>query len=132
MSLQALSWAIEQDLPSKPKLVLILLANIANPNGCCFFEPGPLARQAGTSVGGLWAYLAALERNEFINKTVRKTKRGEERDYWLAFGRAPGQPWLRAASDAAEAASEPASDDDDSEDDLRTDAYRDYLKNSAA
>jgi len=126
MTIQSLAWALEQTLPAKPKLVLIALADCANGNGCCFFEPHSIAKVASTSIGGLWAYLAALERNELVSKTVRKTKHGEKRDYWLAFTRDPGKPWTSGVDETAEP------QDNDAGDDLRSPEYQEFLRNNAA
>jgi hypothetical protein len=131
MSVQALSWAIEQQLPAKPKLALIALANHAEPGtGYCHFETATIAREASTSPAGLWRYLGALERNGYLSKTIRKTKRGDERDYWLAFSRNELEAWAWG-TDASDP--EPAEAGEPEDEDLRTEAYRQFLsKNNAA
>lgn len=130
MSVQALSWAIEQQLPAKPKLALIALANHAEPGtGYCHFETATIAREASASPAGLWRHLGALERNGFISKTIRKTKRGDERDYWLVLTRNELDPWSHGADSPDP---EPAELDGPENEDLRTEAYRNFLSKNAA
>lgn len=124
MSIQALAWALDQQLPAKVKLALIALANHSETDtGLCRFTAATIAREASTSQAGLYRYLGALERNGYLTKTIHKGKHSGERDYWLVFSRDPGAPWSWAGEEdeKAEAA----------DDDLRTDAYREYLAKNA-
>jgi DNA-binding transcriptional MocR family regulator len=61
MSFQAMTWAVEQALPARDKLVLLLLANYAsNEDGVCYPSIDTLARQCGMARSTVHAALASL------------------------------------------------------------------------
>lgn len=96
MSIQALAWAIEQQIPGEPKLVLIALANHADhTTGECRFDPPTIAREAVVPEASLPRYLGALRRNGFL----ARDDRGKERHYWLQFERDPAIDWSWKAGD---------------------------------
>lgn len=91
MSLQALAWALEQDLPAGPKLMLIALANRADPTtGRCSYDSVVLAREAVLHRNSIGRYLEALVRNGYLRK-----QSAPERVYYLALDRVAGhwQEW---------------------------------------
>lgn len=95
MSIQAVAWALEQDLPQGPKLVLVSLANHANNvDGYCWLKAETVAREASCSPRSVWRYVGGLVRNGYVRKVPRKGDNGKQRanDYWLLFNR-PATEW---------------------------------------
>lgn len=78
MSVQAITWAIEQDI-RKPgaKLVLICAANYADRAGLCWPSQETLAKDASMGKRTVWGHLSWLEENGFIERTPRRE--GKER-----------------------------------------------------
>lgn len=98
MTIQALAWAIDQQLPPKPKLVLLSLANHADHmTGKVDFLPSTIAWESATPQGSIWRFLGALERNGFLEHDQRGES-AEERDYYLLIDRNPALPWSWGAS----------------------------------
>lgn len=95
MSIQAVAWALDQDVPGRPKLVLVAVANHANhTDGYCWLRADTIGREASCSVRSVWRFVAALERNGYIRKAPSRGNDGRQRanDYWLMFNRADA-PW---------------------------------------
>ncbi len=96
MSIQAVAWAIEQsEVPPRPALVLIALANHANHiDGRAYLFIETIAKEARCSRRAVFGYIAALERNGYveIRRTRKKSGRQGCNNYWLVFDRLP-LPW---------------------------------------
>lgn len=102
MTVQALAWAIDQQLPPKPKLVLMALANHADhSNGKVDFTPSTIAWESSTPQGSIWKFLGALERNGFLSHDQRG-ETAEQREYWLLIDRNPSLPWSWGAEGASD------------------------------
>lgn len=98
MSIQAVAWALEQDLPARPKLVLVSLANHANhTDGYCWLKVETIAAEAACSHRAVYNFVGDLIRNGFIRKALRKGADGKQRanDYWILFHR-EAAPWVSA------------------------------------
>ena len=101
MSIQAVAWALEQDLPAHPKLVLVAIANHANhTDGYCWLKAETIAQEASSNPRSVWRYVAALVRNGYIRKAPKRGADGKQRanDYWILFNRDPN-PWDWGKSD---------------------------------
>lgn len=73
MSLQALTWALEQDLPSSEKLVLISICNyVGNESGEAWPSHSTIARIAGISDRTVRRCLIQLKSKGLIDWTQRK------------------------------------------------------------
>ncbi len=96
MSIQATAWAIEQhEVPARPALVLQALANHASHvDGRCWPSIDTIAREARCSRRAVFGYLAALERNGYVEivRTRKKSGRQGVNNYYLLFNRDPA-PW---------------------------------------
>ena len=89
MSIQAVAWALDQDLPARPKLVLVAIANHADhTNGYCWLKAETIAREASCSPRSVYNFVGALVRNGYMRKALRKGEDGKQRanDYWIMFG----------------------------------------------
>lgn len=97
MSIQAVAWALEQeDVPARPKLVLVSLANHANhTDGYCWLKAESIAKEASCKPRSVYRYVGDLIRNGYIRKTAKRGEDGRQRanDYWLLLNRAPA-PWV--------------------------------------
>lgn len=90
MSIQAVGWALEQELPRGPKLVLVSIANHANHvDGYCWLNATTIGREASCTPRSVYNIIGALVRNGFIRKELRRDDHGRQRanDYWLLFDR---------------------------------------------
>lgn len=99
MSIQAVAWALEQELPARPKLVLVAIANHANHvDGYCWLKAETIAREAACTPRSVYNFVGALIRNGFIRKAIRKGDDGKQRanDYWIEFEREE-KPWEHGA-----------------------------------
>lgn len=109
MSIQAVAWALEQDLPRGPKLVLVSIANHANHvDGYCWLNATTIGKEASCTPRSVYNVVGALVRNGFIRKQLRRGDDGKQRanDYWILFDREE-KPWVWGANpDADEAESE--------------------------
>jgi hypothetical protein len=109
VSIQAVAWALEQDLPARPKLVLVSIANHANHvDGYCWLKAETIARESACSPRAVFNYVGALIRNGYIRKSVRRGGDGKQRanDYWILFAR-PADKWsTEIVDEAAENAGE--------------------------
>lgn len=90
MSIQAVAWALEQDVPRGPKLVLVSIANHANhTDGYCWLNATTIGREASCTPRSVYNIVGALVRNGFIRKELRRGEDGKQRanDYWIVFDR---------------------------------------------
>jgi Helix-turn-helix domain len=96
MSIQAVAWALDQDIPAgTAKLVLISLANRADHvTGHCWPSIDLIAKEASCSPRSVHTYIGALKRNGYIDVRSGRGKAGKGRtnDYWLIMDR-PASPW---------------------------------------
>lgn len=98
MSIQAVGWALDQDLPARPKLVLVSIANHANhADGYCFLRVDTIAQEASCSPRAVHNFISALIRNGFVRKQQQRAADGRQRcnDYWILFERQPAE-WINA------------------------------------
>ncbi len=122
MSIQAVAWALDQDLPARPKLVLVSIANHAShTDGYCWLKAETIAQEAACTPRSVYTYIGGLVRNGFIRKSLRKGEDGKQRatDYWMLFSREPAA-WDWGARpeppEAEDEAIENASSTDDPQD----------------
>lgn len=95
MSIQAVGWALDQDLPARPKLVLVSLANHADhTNGYCWLKADTIAAEAACTPRSVYRFIGALIRNGFVRKAPRRGADGKQRatDYWILLDR-PEKAW---------------------------------------
>jgi hypothetical protein len=104
MSIQAVAWALEQNIPARPKLVLVAIANHADhTDGYCWLRAETIASEAACSPRGVFNFVGDLIRNGYLRKQQRKGDDNKQRanDYWILFhreaaewikDRAPGEP----------------------------------------
>lgn len=76
MSIQAVSWALEQIAPMAPKFILVCLANYADENGECWPSIKTMARNAGCGERSVYRYLDELIELGLIEKEERTGKNG--------------------------------------------------------
>jgi hypothetical protein len=99
MSIQAVAWALEQDIPARPKLVLVAICNHANhTDGYCWLKAETIEREAACTPRSVFNFVGMLIRNGFIRKALRRSEDGKQRanDYWVLFER-EDKPWESAA-----------------------------------
>jgi hypothetical protein len=78
MSVQVISWAIKQQLPTpSDKLVLIILSNYADAEGRCWPHVDTIARDASLSVRTVRSCLARLD-GEFLTIEKKRGKSGQQ------------------------------------------------------
>lgn len=90
MSIQAVAWALDQDLPARPKLVLVSIANHANhTDGYCWLKAETIAAEAACTPRSVYRFVGGLVRNGYLKKAPRKGEDGKQRanDYWMLFNR---------------------------------------------
>lgn len=75
MSIKALNWAHEVDLPMAQKFVLVTLADHADEDNTCFPSQARIAKRIGSTVRTVGRALSALEAGGFISRQHR-TKDG--------------------------------------------------------
>ena len=95
MSIQAVAWALDQDLPARPKLVLISISNHANhTDGYCWLRADTIAAEASCTPRSVYRFIGALIRNGYVRKAPRKGEDGKQRatDYWILCQREDA-PW---------------------------------------
>jgi hypothetical protein len=116
MSIQAVAWVLDrEELPARPKLVLVAIANHANhTDGYCWLKAETIAKEAACSPRAVFNFVGALIRNGYIRKAPARGADGKQRanDYWIMFNRADG-PWIKDAG-------APADDEDPIENDDET------------
>lgn len=96
MSIQAVAWALDQDLPARPKLVLVSIANHANHvDGYCWLRLDTIAAEASCSRRAVFNFIGDLVRNGYVRKAQRRAEDGRQRanDYWIMIDR-PEAPWI--------------------------------------
>lgn len=89
MSVEALSWAFQQDVtPAAKKLVLLALANRADENGCCYPGYKKLAAQCTLSRASVITHIKALEADGLLVKTSQQRDNGTDTSnrYRLTLG----------------------------------------------
>jgi hypothetical protein len=130
MSIQAVAWALDQDLPARPKLVLVAIANHADhTNGYCWLKASTIAKEGSCTPRSVYNFVGALIRNGYIRKALRKGEDGKQRatDYWIMFGREE-KSWESAGhNEPSYADGEPdegASDEPETQDVVEPDAHR--------
>ena len=80
MSINAMNWAFQQDLPPAEKLVLLALADHYNGGtGLCIPGQKLLAEQASMSVRSVQRHLSALEERGLIGRSARFRAEGRGR-----------------------------------------------------
>lgn len=92
MSIQAVAWALEQQIPAGPKLVLVALANHADhSSGLCWPSVALVAHEASCSPRAVYRFVADLTRNGYVSVEKKRGKDGKQRsnNYWLLFDRLP-------------------------------------------
>jgi len=90
MSIQAVGWALDQDVPARPKLVLVAIANHANhADGYCWLNAETIAAEAACTSRSVYRFVGSLVRNGYVGKARRKGADGRQRanDYWILFNR---------------------------------------------
>ena len=88
MSVQAVAWALAQKLPPGPKVVLLALADRADPVIARIdFDAADIAGEACVSPKALGRYVEALFRNGYVRKGAAVP--GDEKAYYLALDRPP-------------------------------------------
>ena len=95
MSIQAVAWALEQDLPARPKLVLVAIANHADHRtGYCWLNAETIAAEASCAHRSVWRFVGSLIRNGYLRREKKRGADGKQRsnDYWITFGRVEN-PW---------------------------------------
>lgn len=116
MSIQAVAWVLDrEELPARPKLVLVAIANHANhTDGYCWLKAETIAREAACSPRAVFNFVGALIRNGYVRKAPARGADGKQRanDYWILFNR-PDGPWITDAG-AATGDEEPIENDDES------------------
>jgi len=71
MSFQAMAWAVRQKAPTKPKFVLLMLANYADENGRAWPALGTLCRETGIGRSTMIECLKKLVELGLIEKAER-------------------------------------------------------------
>lgn len=114
MSIQAVAWALDQDLPARPKLVLVSIANHANHvDGYCWLRLDTIAAEASCSRRAVFNFIGDLVRNGYVRKAQRRAEDGRQRanDYWILLNREPAD-WITVAKPEAAEIDEPEPGDD--------------------
>ena len=76
MSFQAMTWAVEQELPAMQKIVLLMLANRTNHDtGLCYPSHDTLAKECGMDKRSVIRQIESLEKAELL--TVVRTKKSD-------------------------------------------------------
>lgn len=125
MSIQAVAWALDQEIPPKAaraKLVLISIANHADhTNGYCWLRADTIAAEASCTPRSVFRFVGALIRNGFIRKERNHGEDGKRRanDYWILFNREPAE-WNWGRGTDVEDDIEPEDSPESSEDDTTT------------
>jgi hypothetical protein len=78
VSIQAVAWALAQSLPSTKKLVLIVLADIANADGVCWPSQAKVADVCGLTRSCVNKHLGELEKAGLIARERRYREDGSE------------------------------------------------------
>ena len=127
MSIQAVAWALDQDLPARPKLVLVSIANHANhTDGYCWLKAETIAQEASCSPRAVFNFVGDLIRNGFVRKSPRKGDDGKQRanDYWILMNRPAETPWISKSEAETDDAEGSADDEAEAQDVAQPDAPR--------
>jgi hypothetical protein len=117
-----MTWAFDQELPPKPKVVLLALANRADRvTGMCFPGLDLLSRETSVPKRSLMRHLYALQRNGYIRIEKTRDDHGRQRNntYYLQLDRNAAEwgewMWTRPEDEVADAVDGPEPDvvDDD-------------------
>ena len=76
MSIKAMTWVFDLELPPTPKLVLLVLADHADDKGFCFPGAATISRRASVSERTLTRVLADLEAKGYIARSRRHLSNG--------------------------------------------------------
>lgn len=101
MSIQAVAWALRQELPPVPKFILVALCERTNEEtGECWPGIATVAKAVCLSERSVVTYIGALVRNGFVMRREMRGKDGRRRSnhYWIMFDRAAA-PWGKQATD---------------------------------
>lgn len=115
MSVEVVGWAFRQNLPPKPKIVLLALADQTDETTgrVCYGKTAMkhLAKKCSVGERTLYRYLAALIRNGYAIRQSGKAK-GHENELWLCLDRPQSRPedWKWTKEEVAD-----ESDADDAE-----------------
>lgn len=71
VSIEAINWALNLNLPPSPKLVTIVLANYTNENGQCWPSFETIAKKTSLSRRSVISQIAYLEKNGILKKIKR-------------------------------------------------------------
>lgn len=97
MSIQAVGWALDQiDIPARPKLVLVSLANHADKTtGYCWLNAETIAQEAACKPRSVYRFMAALVSNGYVRREKKRGNDGKQRanNYWILFDRVDA-PWV--------------------------------------
>jgi len=96
MSIQAIEWALGQDLPPMQKLVLISIADHANKtDGYCWLKKETIAADASCSPRAVYNFVNDLIRNGYLRKAPCRGPDGRQRatNYWILLDREPAE-WV--------------------------------------
>ncbi len=88
MSIQAVAWALEQQIPARSKLILISLANHADHvDGYCWLRAETIAREGACDVRSVSRFINGLIDHGYVRRQARHGDDGRQRasDYWLLF-----------------------------------------------
>lgn len=76
MSVQAIGWALSQDIPTASKFVLVALANYANDKGECWPSQETIARNTSMTDRTVRTHLKLLEDRGYISRQKRRREDG--------------------------------------------------------
>lgn len=76
MSISALNWAFDQDLPHAEKSVLVALAHRADKNGYCYPGQKTLATMTGASESTVRRAIKSLDQKGYLSREERRRKNG--------------------------------------------------------
>lgn len=122
MSIQAVAWALDQDLPARPKLVLVSVANHADHRtGYCWLKAETIADEAACTKRSVYRFIGGLIRNGYLRRELKRGDDGKQRanDYWILLDRQE-KKWDWGANladgDEAEVADELSGEDEPPQD----------------
>lgn len=130
MSIQAVGWALEQQIPAGPKLVLVALANHADhTTGLCWPSVATIAHEASCSPRAVYRFVADLTRNGYVMAQKKRGKDGRQRsnNYWLLFDRAETEWSAVPPSHAQDAEAETVAEQDVAPDAVHEDEPGDHM-----
>ena len=81
MSVHAISWALESDLPCPERMVLVVLANFSNQDGESYPSQKTIARMGGLTRPAVNKILARLETKSWLLIIPRQHESGADKSY---------------------------------------------------